>query len=347
MPDKQSEDSKIRAVDLDALGVLWPDVRGWSPRSTGWGTINQTFFVGDESNKHILKLYGRGTNPTQLRYEHSILSGLRQADLPFSVPSPLPSHSGETLLAVPGDEGVLASLSPLLNGETMRRGHPQHTHQAGAAMATLHQALSNLSITPNDAVLPPWGELARVHPLIPDPFAIASDLGLATDTAEALSDLIAEVAEAIVSLPISLPRQITHADYLWPNLLFQDGMVSAVLDFEFATYDLRAFDLAGTLYHFGMLPWKEGVSWDMLEAFGRGYGEQLSLTNDEIESLPLLLRWQRLGSLIYWTGLYHQRPTSHQSLVDAVKDNLLLEKWLIVHSQELVKRSHIWFGATF
>ncbi len=335
---------KIEVADLDALGAHWPDIRDWSPRSTGWGTINQTFFVGGESNTHVLKLYGKDTNPAQIRYEHCILAGLGQADLPFSVPSPLSSSSGETLLPVPEAEGVLASLFSLLNGETVRRGDPQHTRQAGAAMGMLHYALSNLSITPADAVLPPWGDLASVHPLIPDPLALASGIGLATDTAEALNSLIVKAMEAITSLPASLPLQITHADYLWPNLLFQNGLVSAVLDFEFATYDLRAFDLAGSLYHFGMLPWKNGEGWDLLEAFGSGYGKQLFLTSDEIEALPLLLRWQRLGGLLYWAGVYRQGLTSHQSLLEAVKDNLLLESWLMVHSQELVERSHVWFN---
>lgn len=338
------ENSKLQAADLDALGAHWPDVRDWSPRSTGWGTINQTFFVGSESNTYVLKLYGKDANPAQLRYEYCILAGLGQADLPFSVPSPLPSNSGETLLPVAEAEGVLASLFPLLNGQTVRRGDPQTTRQAGAAMGMLHHALSNLSITPDDAVLPRWGELARVHPLIPDPLALASGLDLAADTAEALNSLIVEVMEAIASLPASLPRQITHADYLWPNLLFQNGLVSAVLDFEFATYDLRAFDLAGSMYHFGMLPWKESTGWDLLEAFGSGYGEQLPLTSDEIEALPLLLRWQRLGGLLYWAGVYRQGLTSYQSLVEALEDNMLLEKWLMVHSQELVERSHVCFN---
>lgn len=346
MLNEANESRKIEATDLAALSAHWPDIRDWSPRSTGWGTINQTFFVGGESNPYVLKLYGKDTNPKQIRYEHRILAGLGQADLPFSTPSPLLSYSGETLLPVADFEGVLASLFPLLNGGTVRRGDPQHTHQAGAAMGKLHHALSNLPITPADAVLPSWGELARVHPLVPDPAALASGLGLATDTADALNSLIVEVMEAIASLPASLPRQITHADYLWPNLLFQDGLVSAVLDFEFATYDLRAFDFAGSLYHFGMLPWKTGEGWDLLEAFGSGYSERLSLTSNEIEALPLLLHWQRLGGLIYWAGVYRQGLTSYQSLVEAVEDNLLLEKWLMAQGQELVERSHVWFSTT-
>ena len=213
-------------------------------------------------------------------------------------------------------------------------------------MGALHQKLLGLEIMPYEAILPPWGDLARVHPLVPDPFTLTHELGLETSSAEELDAVIVEVLKAAACLPPSLPRQITHADYLWPNLLFQGGSVSAVLDFEFATYDLRAFDLAGSLYHFGMLPWKESASWDLLEAFGSGYGEQLSLTSDEIEALPLLLRWQRLGGLIYWAGIYRQGLTSYQSLVEAVEDNLLLEKWLLVQGQELVERSHVWFSAT-
>lgn len=160
-----------------------------------------------------------------------------------------------------------------------------------------------------------------------------------------LNRLILEVMDAVAFLP-DLPRQITHADFLWPNLLFCDGLVSAVLDFEFATYDLRAFDLAGSLYHFGMLPWGKGKGWGLLEAFGGGYGSNVFLTSEEIESMPMLLRWQRLGCLIYWTGVYRQGLTSHQSVVDAVEENLLLEKWLLAHGQKLVERCHAWFGVT-
>ena len=60
---------------LSALADFWPDIIPWSPRSTGWGTINQTFFVGGAGEPHVLKLYGRDTDPAQLRYEHRILTG--------------------------------------------------------------------------------------------------------------------------------------------------------------------------------------------------------------------------------------------------------------------------------
>ncbi len=318
---------------LGALAADWPGIAPWSPRSTGWGTINQTFLVGGAGDTHVLKLYGRDTNPAQLRYEHRILTGLGPAALPFSVPTPRPAASGQTLLPVPDAGGALASLFPLLDGEPARRGEPGHARQAGAAMGALYRALAALDIAPGDAVLPPWGDLARVHPLVPDPRALADGLGLDADTAQALDRLTLEVMDAVTSLPASLPRQITHADYLWPNLLFRGGLVSAVLDFEFATHDLRAFDFAGSLYHFGLLPWKGGEDWDLLEAFGGGYGGQVSLTGEEAEALPLLLRWQRLGGLIYWAGVYRQGLTPHQSLVDAV-----------AHGRELVERGLAWSG---
>ena len=295
---------------LSALAAFWPDIMPWSPRSTGWGTINRTFFVGGVRGTHVLKLYGRDADPAQLRYEHRILTGLGRADLPFSVPAPRPAVSGETLVPVAGAEGVLAALD----------------------------------ITPAGAVLPPWGDLARVHPLVLDPRALAGELKLDAGTAQALDALIAEVMEAVASLPPNLPRQITHADYLWPNLLFRDGLVSAVLDFEFATHDLRAFDFVGSLYHFGLLPWRANEGWDLLEAFGSGYGEQIALTRVESEALPLLLRWQRLGGLIYWVGVCRQGLTSRESLLEAVDENLELERWLAAHGRELTERSRTWSG---
>ena len=48
---------------LGALAAFWPDILPWSPRSTGRGTINRTFFVGGEGEPHVLKLYGRDADP--------------------------------------------------------------------------------------------------------------------------------------------------------------------------------------------------------------------------------------------------------------------------------------------
>lgn len=326
----------VKEVELDFLAPHWAEIAVWSPRSTGWGTINQTFFVGGPENIHLLKLYGAAADPAQLHYEHRLLTDLHQASLPFLVPFPCSTASGETL--VPTGEGF-ASLFPLLTGEAVHRGSIRHTRQAGSALGALHRELSALTIAPEDAVLPPWGDLAKVHPLVPNVQASLGEIGLRKDSAEELGRLVAEVTEFAAVRSVTLPRQITHADYLWPNLLFHHGSVSAVIDFEFATYDLRAFDFAGSLYHFGMLPWKEGGDWDLLEAFGRGYSEQVSLIPEEVEALPMLLRWQQTSSLIYWIGIYLQGLTSRQSLVEAAEGNLLLEKWLAAHSQQLLKRS--------
>lgn len=58
----------------------------------------------------------------------------------------------------------------------------------------------------------------------------------------------------------------------------------------------------------------------------------------------MLLRWQRTSGLIYWIGIYLQGLTSRQSLVEAAEENLLLEKWLAAHGQQLLKRSSAWFS---
>ena len=70
----------------------------------------------------------------------------------------------------------------------------------------------------------------------------------------------------------------------------------------------------------------------------------MSLTRAETEALPLLLRWQRLGGLIYWVGVCRQGLTSRESLLEAVEENLGLEKWLAAHGRELTERSHAWFS---
>ena len=68
------------------------------------------------------------------------------------------------------------------------------------------------------------------------------------------------------------------------------------------------------------------------------------MTRVESEALPLLLRWQRLGGLIYWAGVCRQGLTSRESLLEAVDENLELERWLAAHGRELTERSRTWSG---
>jgi NTE family protein len=95
---------------------------------------------------------------------------------------------------------------------------------------------------------PPHGALALaihaltlmiVHQLVTDPYAAIDDLGLA-DRADHVRRLFERVDDAHEALVSSLPRQIVHGDFAFPNLLVDYGHVTGLVDFEFAGADFPA-----------------------------------------------------------------------------------------------------------
>ncbi|MCY7282861.1 MAG: phosphotransferase [Cyanobacteria bacterium CAN_BIN43] len=139
----------------------------------------------------------------------------------------------------------------------------------------------------------------------------------------------------------TLPVQTIHADYLSPHVLLESNRVVGVLDFEFATKDLRLWDYICGLDHFALFPWQEKTQWQLVQAFSAGYSEQVSLTRQEAEALTLAWRLQRASSIVYWTGWLREGKVTHQSVVKAVTETLLLEDWFEDNATKLLNESNL------
>jgi len=335
----------ITEAELLRLGEHWPDIGRWAPRSTEWGTANATFFVGDH-DAYLLKIYG-DKNHAQLQFEHRVLLHLSRADLSFAIPVPKPSRSGAVLVPVAPDSASAqppfqAAVYAAIPGASSTRGDERRTFLLGAAMGELHQALRTADIPREDTALPAWGDLDRIHPLVPDWRTLPEALGMSPEVVEQTARIIRLTEEAIPQLQAALPNQVVHADFVQPNILFDSDRVSGVIDFEYATYDLRAFDVAASFYHFCLSPWSDIPRWTRIESFLRGYASQARFVPAEIDALPMLLRWQRLSCLVYWSGMYRQGLATHQSLVAAAEENIRLEGWIDRYGDTLIDRAREW-----
>ena len=204
------------------------------------------------------------------------------------------------------------------------------------AGTAVHLALADFDLLGELPQLPAWGDLYRIHPLLKNPFEIPQLLRLNSNESVRLANMLTSVIEAKPFLYKSLPVQTIHADYLSPNILVENNRVSGVLDFEFATKDLRLIDYICGIDHFGLFPWQQNLHWDLVRAFSRGYRENISISEREVEAIAIIWRLQRLSSIIYWTGWFLEGKVTHQSVLKAVSETLLLEDWLKENAAELV-----------
>tara|TARA_B100001989_G_scaffold108823_1_gene76374 strand:+ start:253 stop:1221 length:969 start_codon:yes stop_codon:yes gene_type:complete len=89
--------------------------------------------------------------------------------------------------------------------------------------------------------------------------------------------------------PQNLPSGVVHADAFPDNVFFDNGRLSAIIDFYFSCTDFYAFDLAITLNawcfdeHSNFVPEK-------FEAFIKGYEEERPLNQEEKQAFHILCR---------------------------------------------------------
>lgn len=261
-------------------------------------------------DEFVLKSITAPHHLAALQHEQRLLHWLAMQSLPFNVPAPLPTRSGELILH---DEADYHILMPRLPGEKPDWHDPKQIALVGRALGALHPVLARYLHGTDDALFP-LGALAQIHPLIPAPDELTTKqlkLQSTTETETQLKWWRAELAtvRSFIDGPYQrVPRQLIHSDFSHSNTLYMKdetgdvgGWISAVLDFEFASPDARAMDLASGLY-FCMRIWENPEPLINAEAFCRGYAQQQQLTAAEIAAIPWLMRLRNVASAIWWLG---------------------------------------------
>lgn len=304
---------------------------------TAQGSSQAIYFVDIPDNRFVLKLYAATTETAQIQYEHSLLTFLQSADLPFAIPVPICTASGKTFITVEANGlSLKAALLPRLVGQTMNRRNLDQIQAAGFALAKLHHQLAKFDPQDQLARLPFWGALSQIHLHVSDPLAVPQILSLGLEEQRHFSQLLDEVIESAPHLYATLPIQTIHADYITPNILVDRDQVVGILDFEFATRDLRLFDYFSSLDQFASFPWKEPRFEEIVRAFSMGYQACSSLTVAEMEAAISVWRLQRASSLVYWTGWLIEGKGSRQKMVDAVMETLKFEVWIESNQKKLL-----------
>lgn len=329
-----SQNYYFSEADVVELVGRW-SIKNAKIQPTNQGTVNKTFFVETYKGKFVFKLYDNSTTTEQIQYEHLLLRHLQSCDLSFNIPAPIPIDSGETLLTTNLNNSLSRfSLQKYISGQPANRQNLNHIFAAGKALAELHRALIKFDSQGKLAQLPRWGELNKIHPLITNPLEVPQFLNLETSQHQQLVQIFQEVIEIAPNLYKTLPLQTTHADYLSPNVLIQNNRVIGIIDFEFATYDLRLFDFVAALDHFSRIG-NEIPALERIEAFIKGYKKYNSLSNVEIEALISTWKLQQANCIVYWTGWLKEEKVTYESVLNGVRKIFLLEDWLKNNNSKL------------
>lgn len=289
------------------------------------GTNNRSFRVTDVEGAYVLKWYRNVWDLRQLRFEHALLNALASATLPFAVPAPVPTLSGENHVTLQrGSESYLLVLFRLISGRSTVLGDAAEAHRCGEALAALDEALGRVSLDTSVALPEAFGSLSSIHILVPRPLEAVEELAGSDRIARIMSDA-EDRWQRVTSIG---NRQLIHGDFYPSNTLMCSGKVSGILDFEFSGLGLRVMDFAVGLAAFSTKGWKHGCLGDTLEAFARGYLRKTPFAGEELSAVPTMMLKREASSLVHWIGRMEQGLTSTDDIQSRLLRFLALERWL-------------------
>lgn len=236
---------------------------------------------------------------------HSVARGLssiewEQALMAFAAekgwPTPVAMNAASEKPSVEF-EGRTWTCHRYLEGETVAADTPASRHINGRLLGRLHKDLAGFEVI---GQRPGFGKTWELD-LMVEPAGAGSFNALVSAFGQEYPELAATIRRqryrnlrelSRLHYP-DLPDHPIHGDFAPPNLLFKDGQLTGLLDFDFARQDAWLCDLAPLLMPFQ--PLEPRLAAPLFE----GYQSVRPLSEAEWALLPALVR----ASLLWWVAL--------------------------------------------
>jgi len=277
---------------IEYLAGLY-DLKIDSYRPMEGGAANSSFLIQAQDGKYVLTVYEDKTMD-EVAAMGRILWELEK-------------HRFPTVVVVPtakGDVGIELEGKPLLvkkfiPGRVEEKLDEAMLFQIGVSMAQLHQ-------------IPAPGYSSRQHPYGPEMISQFIGLDLDAEFDSWLSERRDFIEE---NYPDDLPRALIHGDLFYDNVLFQDGKLKAIIDFEEVCHYFGVFDVGMALV--GL--YAQDGKFDLSDAHAlvAGYLNQGRLDESEKNALQLMVESAAVATSCwrYWKYNYHdptpERATKH------------------------------------
>ena len=250
------------------------------------GVENSNFHLHTERGHFILTIYEKRVELADLPFFLGLMEHLASRGLPC--PLPVHARDGHALRRLAGKPAAIVSR---LDGRWPRRIVVEHCAALGEALAAMHLAAADFSLTRANALsFAGWralfdGSRARADEVEP---------GLVREIATEFDELAAR-------WPHELPGGVIHADLFPDNAFFAGDRLTGIIDFYFACNDLLASDIAICLNAWCFEP-DHSFNITKAKALLQGYRRRRDLSGAEIAALPVLARGSALRFLM--TRLY-------------------------------------------
>ncbi|MBY0147492.1 phosphotransferase [Neobacillus niacini] len=306
------------------------------------GANNTTRFVSVGDDQYVLRIYETHQDEVKVEYEHGILVALAEMPLTFSIPLPVRSREGRTIVRTRDEK--LAGLFRYLDGANPTLDELPEIHSFGRTVGQLSASLVQVQINQRPAYRP-YYEIENTHPRCSLQDVLSFCQFPPREFSEQTADLLVifnqltSFLEQVASLR-QLPHQLVHGDLNASNVLVnEEGIVSAVLDFEFVTKDLRVMEMAVCLSDFIQPSEEAALILAKIDAFLSGYGQTIKLTEAEIEAIPVLIQLRSLDVFIHFLGRYLDQVSTIDIVQKYIEKSAERCNWITDNKNHLITLS--------
>ncbi|CAN7441781.1 phosphotransferase [Paenibacillus sp. LjRoot56] len=299
----------------------------------GLTNITKIMILNDE--KYVIRNYNRHTkNVESIKFEAQVISCLSKQNLSFVVPIFLYTNVREQFVRL--SDGTLGAIVSFVEGAVPEIINIQQATEFGSIVGEVSSALSQCTIDCNYRGVP-FTEFYSLHPLANysavATFMKAPPFEISQAALNFYEEMISFVEQKKLEW-MDLPKQLVHHDLLIYNLLSKENKIHGVLDFDFTSHDISFMEFTISLNHVIQLT---NGSWDMTEAFIKGYSKFRKCTYQEINQLELLTRIYHIAVLHIYIGQHYSGKNIEQNFNYILSQFQLRNEWLNKHCS-LIKK---------
>ncbi|MBU9711555.1 phosphotransferase [Evansella tamaricis] len=287
------------------------------------GYNNSTRILERDAKKYSMRIYETHKDESKVRLEHEVLLKLNDIhDLPFRVPVPL-TKDGSSFLRLPSNK--IGCIFNYIEGENPVFDTKDVLFSYGESVGHLMDALGSVELE-QPVIYRPYYEIEHTHPSCPiskvEAWCSNPPKPFITFKKE-LSWIATQLTDFKRGIPKikTLPHQLIHGDLNESNVLGNGQQtIHAILDFEFATRDVRIMEVAVCISEILSKETNETVFLNKIHHFFSGLSTNTSLLDEEMVALPVLIQLRRLDVFVHFLGRY----------LDGVDDSSILEEQIMI-----------------
>lgn len=290
--------------------------------ASGWN--NTTYFIEGRHRRSVLRIYETHRDKAKIRFEHAVLQALNELDLSFRVPQPVWTIDRQTLVRLEDGTGRYACMFEYIEGIRPQGEEGRAAYSFGEAAGEMLLGLAEIDpgVEPS---YPPYYELLQSYPACTREVVLnfcERPLEPFRDLQESLTELrqaYTDILQQLAGLE-KLPQQLVHGDLNYSNLLVDErnpSQVTALLDFEFCTRDVRAMEPAVIIS--GLLGQGAAEDREALKRFCQGFGSRIRLAAEEVAAIPVLMRLRQIDVFLHFMSRFLQGTDGPEVLREQIR----------------------------